>query len=104
MKLIETRRRQARRQVDDQIWEERKPSEIENVEIQEQREPFLRRPIRRHKNEFPARVGDLRYRPRQERRRREGICQREVPELNQSVESFRSLSIPPCVKPIHLFG
>ena len=103
MKLIETRRRQARRQVDDQIWEERKPSEIENVEIQEKREPFLRRPVQRHKNEFPWRVGDLRYRPRQERRRREGVRQREIPELNQSVECFRSLSISPCVKPIHLF-
>ena len=103
MKLIETRRRQARRQVDDQIWEERKPSEIENVEIQEKREPLLRCPIRRHQNEFPGRVGDLRYRPRQERRRREGVRQREIPELNQSVECFRSLSISPCVKPIHLF-
>ena len=103
MKLIETRRRQARRQVDDQIWEERKPAEIENVEIQEKREPFLRRPIRRHQNEFPLRVGDLRYRPRQERRRREGVRQREIPELNQSVECFCSLSISPCVKPIHLF-
>ena len=103
MKLIETRRRQARCQIDDQIWEERKPSEIENVEIQEKRKPFLRRPIRRHKNEFPWRVGDLRYRPRQERGRREGVRQREIPELNQSVECFRSLSISPCVEPIHLF-
>ena len=103
MKLIETRWRQTRRQVDDQIWKERKPSEIEDVEIQKKREPLLRRPIRRHQNEFPGRVGDLRYRPRQERRRREGVRQREIPELNQSVECFRSLSISPCVKPIHLF-
>ena len=73
MKLIETRRRQTRCHVDDQIWEEGKPSEIENVEIQEKRKPFLRRPIRRYQNEFPGRVGDLRYRPRQERGRRESV-------------------------------
>ena len=35
MKLIETRRRQTRCHVDNQIWKEGKPSEIENVEIQE---------------------------------------------------------------------
>ena len=103
MQLIESRWRRICRQVQNEVREQRKPSQLLNVETQKKREPLLGSPKWRYQDELPRGVSDFRDRPRKQRRRRKCVSEREVPNLSQSVECFRSPSIPPREKPIHLF-